>query len=67
MNQAVSYSQHALETIDTDLAVPAGSPADRVEAYKKYLRATALSRLSAPSSTSASSIADAEANLRKAD
>jgi tetratricopeptide (TPR) repeat protein len=40
--QALAYAQHALETIDSDLAVPAGTPTERVEAFKKYLRSTAL-------------------------
>lgn len=41
-NQVIDYATHALKTIDIDLAVPAGTPADRVEAYKKYLRSTSL-------------------------
>ena len=65
MNQAVSDAQHALETIDTDLAVPAGSPADRVEAYKKYLRATALT-IVGTIQYKREQYADAEATLRKA-
>jgi tetratricopeptide (TPR) repeat protein len=40
--QALGYAQHALETIDGDLAVPAGTPAEKVEAFKKYLRSTAF-------------------------
>jgi tetratricopeptide (TPR) repeat protein len=40
--QVVEYASHALKTLDTDLAVPAGTSPDRVEAYKKYLRSTAL-------------------------
>jgi tetratricopeptide (TPR) repeat protein len=40
--QVLDYAQHALKTIDTDLAVPAGTPPEKVETYKKYLRATAL-------------------------
>ncbi len=40
--QVVEYATHALKTLDTDLAVPAGTSPDRVEAYKKYLRSTAL-------------------------
>jgi tetratricopeptide (TPR) repeat protein len=40
--QVVEYATHALKTLDTDLAVPAGTPPDRVDAYKKYLRSTAL-------------------------
>ena len=40
--QVVEYAGHALKTLDTDLAVPAGTSPDRVDAYKKYLRSTAL-------------------------
>ena len=65
MNQAVTYAQHALETIDTDLAVPAGSPPERVEAYKKYLRATAFVIIGTIQ-YKREQYADAEGNLRKA-
>lgn len=41
MQQAMDNAQHALKTIDTDLAVPAGTAADKVDAYKRYLRSTA--------------------------
>jgi tetratricopeptide (TPR) repeat protein len=40
--QVVEYANHALKTLDTDLAVPAGTSPDRIDAYKKYLRSTAL-------------------------
>lgn len=40
--QVIEYASHALKTLDTDLAVPAGTSPDRVDAYKKYLRSTAL-------------------------
>jgi tetratricopeptide (TPR) repeat protein len=40
--QVVDYATHALKTLDTDLVVPAGLSPDRVDAYKKYLRSTAL-------------------------
>ena len=40
--QVLEYARHALKTLDTDLAVPAGTSPDRVDAYKKYLRSTAL-------------------------
>lgn len=43
--QVIDYSTHALRTIDTDLAVPAGTPPEKLESYKKYLRSTALSLL----------------------
>ena len=42
MEQALANAQHALATLDTDLIVPVGTPADRVEVYKKYLKASAL-------------------------
>jgi tetratricopeptide (TPR) repeat protein len=42
MEQALGNAQHALKTIDTDLIVPVGTSADRVEVYKKYLKASAL-------------------------
>jgi tetratricopeptide (TPR) repeat protein len=41
-NQALDAASHALKTINTDLAVPAGTPPEKVEGYKKYLRSTAL-------------------------
>ena len=41
MQQAMDNAQHALKTIDTDLAVPAGTAADKVDGYKRYLRSTA--------------------------
>jgi tetratricopeptide (TPR) repeat protein len=40
--QALDDASHALKTIDTDLAIPAGTAPDKVEAYKKYLRSTAF-------------------------
>src|SRR5215469_2017395 len=41
MQQALDNAQHALKTIDTNLAVPAGTAADKVDGYKRYLRSTA--------------------------
>jgi tetratricopeptide (TPR) repeat protein len=43
--QVVEYATHALKTLDTDLVVPAGTSSDRVDAYKKYLRSTALATI----------------------
>lgn len=43
--QVVDYATHALKTLDSDLAVPEGTAPERVEAYKKYLRSTALAIL----------------------
>jgi tetratricopeptide (TPR) repeat protein len=42
MAQALANAQHALKTVDSDLIVPVGTPADRVDVYKKYLKASAL-------------------------
>jgi len=44
-DQATKYAQHALETIDTDVAIPAGTPQPQVDAYKEGLRSTAFSIL----------------------
>lgn len=43
--QVIEYATHALKTLDTDLVVPAGTSSDRVDAYKKYLRSTALATI----------------------
>lgn len=43
--QVIDYTTHALRTMDTDLAVPAGTPPEKLESYKKYLRSTALALL----------------------
>jgi tetratricopeptide (TPR) repeat protein len=65
MDQAVANAQHALQTIDTDLSAPAGTPADRLEAYKKYLRSTALAIVGTIQYKRAQ-YPDAEGTLRKA-
>jgi len=43
--QATKSAQHALETIDTDVAIPAGTPQNQIDAYKGLLRSTAYSIL----------------------
>jgi tetratricopeptide (TPR) repeat protein len=43
--QVIDYATHALRTLDTDLAVPAGTPPEKIESYKKYLRSTAYTLL----------------------
>ena len=65
MDQAVANAEHALQTIDTDLSAPAGTPPDRLEAYKKYLRSTALAIVGTIQYKRAQ-YADAEGTLRKA-
>ena len=43
--QAQKYAQHATETIDTDVAIPANTPQEKVDAYKGFLRSSAYSVL----------------------
>src|SRR5579863_3622788 len=43
--QATKYAQHALETIDTDVPVPANVPQAQIDAYKGLLRSSAYSVL----------------------
>jgi len=42
MEQALANAQHALSTIDSDLIVPVGTSQEREQAYKKYLKSSAL-------------------------
>ncbi len=43
--QATKYAQHALETIDTDIPIPANVPQAQIDAYKGLLRSSAYSIL----------------------
>ncbi|HXY13786.1 MAG TPA: hypothetical protein VEI26_04720 [Terriglobales bacterium] len=43
--EAQKDAQHALQTVDTDVAIPAGTPQEKIEAYKGYLRSSAYSVL----------------------
>src|SRR5262250_2437275 len=63
--RAIDYAQHALETIDTSLAVPAGTAPEKVEAYKKGLRSTAYAIVGTVQYKQ-EKYADSEGNLRKA-
>ncbi len=44
-DQAKKYAEHALETVDTDVPIPAGAPQSQIEAYKGLLRSSAYSVL----------------------
>ena len=46
-DEATKMAQRSLTTIDTDLGVPAGTPQDRIDAYKSGLRSQAYSTLGA--------------------
>jgi tetratricopeptide (TPR) repeat protein len=41
--EAIAMAQKATKTVDTDISVPAGTPQDKIDAYKAYLRSTAYS------------------------
>ncbi len=41
--EAISMAQKATQTVDTDVSVPAGTPQEKIDAYKAYLRSTAYS------------------------
>lgn len=43
--QAQKYASHAVETIETDVAIPAGTPQEKIDAYKGFLRSSAYSIL----------------------
>lgn len=43
--QAQKYASHATETIDTDVAIPAGTPQEKIDAYKGFVRSSAYSVL----------------------
>jgi tetratricopeptide (TPR) repeat protein len=63
-DQATKYAQHSLETVDTDITVPPGTPQEKVDAYKAYLRSTAYSIVGTVQ-YKREKFADAEASLRK--
>ena len=41
LDEGTKLAQHALETADTDITVPPGTPQDKVDAYKGFLRSNA--------------------------
>jgi serine/threonine protein kinase len=43
--EAISMAQKATQTVDTDISVPAGTPQEKIDAYKSYLRSNAYSSL----------------------
>jgi len=45
--EATSMAQKALQTIDTDISVPAGTPQEKIDAYKAGLRSQAYSIIGA--------------------
>jgi tetratricopeptide (TPR) repeat protein len=43
--EAQKDAQRALQTVDTDIAIPIGTPQDKIDAYKGFLRSSAYSIL----------------------
>ena len=43
--EAISMAQKATQTVDTDISVPAGTPQEKIDAYKAMLRSNAYSIL----------------------
>jgi tetratricopeptide (TPR) repeat protein len=64
MEEAVNDANHALETIDTDIAVPPNTPQERIDAYKNFLRSGAYAILGTQA-FNANSFPDAEKFFRK--
>lgn len=64
LNEAAADATKALQTIDTDLMIPANAPPERVEAYKKSMRAMAYDALGTVAMVK-KDYSTAEINLRK--
>jgi len=62
--EANKFAGHALETIDTDVVIPAGTPQERIDAYKGFLRSSAEAILGTLA-FNASKYTEAEAHFRK--
>jgi len=41
LDEGMKLAQHAVETTDTDITVPAGTPQDKIDEYKGFLRSNA--------------------------
>jgi tetratricopeptide (TPR) repeat protein len=44
-DEAAKNAKHAVDTVETDLAIPADTPKEKVDAYKGYLKSNAYSIL----------------------
>jgi tetratricopeptide (TPR) repeat protein len=64
LDEATKAAQKALQTIDTDVAFPAGTPPDKVDQYKGLLRSSAYSVLGALEFNK-NNFTGAETNFRK--
>jgi tetratricopeptide (TPR) repeat protein len=64
LDEGTKLAQHAIETTDTDVAVPPGTPQDKIDAYKGFLRSSAYYVLGTIQYTR-EKYADAEGYFRK--
>lgn len=62
--EASKLAQHALETVDTNIAVPAGVSAEQLDGYKKFLRSSAYAIIGTQLYNK-DNFKDAEDNFRK--
>lgn len=62
--EAQKDAQRALQTVDTDVAIPAGTPQERIDAYKGFLRSSAYSILGTLAFNQ-KNYAEAESQFRK--
>ena len=65
LNEAIKNANKALQTIDTDMVVPANAPPERIQAYKSSMRAMAYDAIGTVAMVK-KDYATAETNLRKA-
>ncbi len=64
LDEAMKNAQRAVETVDTDIIAPAGTPQEKIDAYKGFLRSTAYS-IMGTLALNRDKYADAENYLRK--
>jgi tetratricopeptide (TPR) repeat protein len=65
LNEAIKSANKALQTVDTDMVVPANAPPDRIQAYKNSMRAMAYDAIGTVAMVK-KDYPTAETNLRKA-
>jgi tetratricopeptide (TPR) repeat protein len=64
MAEAQKDAQRALQTVDTDVAIPAGTPQEKIDTYKGFLRSSAYSVLGTIAFNE-KNYAEAESQFRK--
>ena len=64
LDEAMKMAQKAVQTVDTDVAIPQGTPQEQVDAYKSQLRSFAFSIIGTLEFKK-DNFADAETDLRK--